>query len=58
MERLKQLIELLDGIPEHILAILLVIFGGLVSLLHAQHAFEVGSGLIGAGLTAYKGKSS
>ena len=55
-EKIKGLGEALQVFPEHLLHIAIVLVGAVIGITHGPHSFDVGSGLVTAGLAMYKGK--
>jgi hypothetical protein len=53
IEKLK---AFFDAVPEHWIALIVILSGGAVACVHGVHTFEVGSSLTSAGLALYKGK--
>jgi hypothetical protein len=51
-------IKALLNIPDHWVAVGIVMVGTAVATSHLPHAYEAGSTLITGGLTAYRGKSA
>jgi hypothetical protein len=53
IEKLK---SFFDAVPEHWIAVVIILAGAAVAITHAVHSYEVGTGLTSAGLALYKGK--